>query len=659
MRFSLVIISIFLLSTSFVIAQNADSVFTESKADSVTVYLSADDSLLTNKKDRYLSDTLLSVHSSPYDSFHEFVSNNEIKFSDYRTASELLQNHSFAYYRNSGFMGIPSELNLYGKGFNEISYTGMNSMLNDRATNTFDLHLVQTELVDSIELIPLARGFLYGGWNPVSLNFIQKEIRSRAPKSRIKYYEGSYGESLIDAQFFLLPYKKLNLYFDVTNRTSGERYLNTSFGIWQIKTGALLYLTDNLTLYSDYYYHLGNISINGGIDVKRIGTSDVDATMYNERLAPVRFNNQYNRKHVNRLTGGVRGKLFDQNYSEVTVYYISTLDEFRNNENDAINRVMNDYAEKTSGVFVRQKLETSYLNIDINATIENSQFDNYYGRETFFYNSKQSYSAGGLLSLKLIDTTIIPSFFGRVFRYGSKTGVGLGGDLRVRLSDKIYLYGGLSAMTNSSIYNSINDNNSKLINSEAGFNYSGSILNVRLNVFNSKYDNKFINYYTQVDSNDSYSGLAYPLSNQFGASLYTQFTYSKFMIESKIFSIISNIEGANFSTQPDFILNAGFFYSDILFDNNLKLKAGLTFEMTGKQDYFTYNYERLDVMFVRNKHAIPNAFTLNFSAQGEIQESAIIYFSWENLLDNKYYITPYYPMPVRGIRFGIAWNFIN
>jgi outer membrane cobalamin receptor len=52
-------------------------------------------------------------------------------------------------------------------------------------------------------------------------------------------------------------------------------------------------------------------------------------------------------------------------------------------------------------------------------------------------------------------------------------------------------------------------------------------------------------------------------------------------------------------------------------------------------------------------------YKLDFTAAGEIQKVAIVYFSWENLFDNSYYIIPYYPMFRRGIRFGLAWELFN
>ncbi|HEY7751945.1 MAG TPA: putative porin, partial [Ignavibacteriaceae bacterium] len=50
---------------------------------------------------------------------------------------------------------------------------------------------------------------------------------------------------------------------------------------------------------------------------------------------------------------------------------------------------------------------------------------------------------------------------------------------------------------------------------------------------------------------------------------------------------------------------------------------------------------------------------LDFTLAGEIKKLAIFYFVWENLFGNQYYITPYYPMPDRNVRFGLAWELFN
>ena len=106
---------------------------------------------------------------------------------------------------------------------------------------------------------------------------------------------------------------------------------------------------------------------------------------------------------------------------------------------------------------------------------------------------------------------------------------------------------------------------------------------------------------------------------------------------------------------PETNINAGLYFKDLLFNSNLDLKAGFVLNYTGKQ-----NLRNLSVPFVGILDAdIESWLTLDFTMSAESQKLAIVYFTWENLFDWNYYITSYYPMLERNIRFGVAWEIFN
>ncbi len=107
---------------------------------------------------------------------------------------------------------------------------------------------------------------------------------------------------------------------------------------------------------------------------------------------------------------------------------------------------------------------------------------------------------------------------------------------------------------------------------------------------------------------------------------------------------------------PELNIKAGLYYKDILFNTNLNLKTGFIFYYTGKQNLSPIYYQ--DVLTYFNNE-VAQSFTVDFTLVGEIRKAAIIYFTWENLFDKQYFITPFYPMPSRGIRFGIGWELFN
>ena len=53
------------------------------------------------------------------------------------------------------------------------------------------------------------------------------------------------------------------------------------------------------------------------------------------------------------------------------------------------------------------------------------------------------------------------------------------------------------------------------------------------------------------------------------------------------------------------------------------------------------------------------AVQLDLFISGIIQEAAIVYFVFENLLGSQYYIVPFYPTQSSGIRFGLSWELFD
>jgi len=110
---------------------------------------------------------------------------------------------------------------------------------------------------------------------------------------------------------------------------------------------------------------------------------------------------------------------------------------------------------------------------------------------------------------------------------------------------------------------------------------------------------------------------------------------------------------------PEFTTQSSLFFNSILFDSSLYLKTGFTFKYQSSQKYFQYDFYNSRVYFYVNEKDLSSNNQLDFFLAGRIQGRAILYFIWENLFDEQYYITPYYPMPARGIRFGVSWELYN
>jgi hypothetical protein len=335
---------------------------------------------------------------------------------------------------------------------------------------------------------------------------------------------------------------------------------------------------------------------------------------------------------------------FDWLRSDASVYF-----QFRRDE---MKMSLNSYLEeKVWGINITNKI--IYNDFNFQLLIDCEKINNYYNLvfpETTGDNLLEDFDAdifavGGVFSTKLFNEKLIPSVF---FKYSSfskslaesniltiapsdkssdKNVKSLGADLKYQFEDNLNFYIGYS------IYDVSSDNSPKLF--ETGAKYSNDFVGADL-----KY---FINEYT----NESSSFIHYGNVEGWGLSL--KLKYWKLLLES--FSSIYNSNGEKILTGvPKLKTQTGLYFNSKLFDDNLDLKTGIVFYYLDDLNTYSPTAELVNVA---------QANKLDFTLSGEIQKLAMIYFVWENLINNQYFITPYYPMPVRTIRFGVAWEFLN
>jgi hypothetical protein len=123
---------------------------------------------------------------------------------------------------------------------------------------------------------------------------------------------------------------------------------------------------------------------------------------------------------------------------------------------------------------------------------------------------------------------------------------------------------------------------------------------------------------------------------------------------------------------PDYNGYGSLYYRDILFSNNLDLKAGINCTFSLEQKYFYYNYEygRASNLTMSDSGSLEfidpsyyyydkNAAKLDLFMIGRIQQRAILYFIYENLTGQTIFVVPEFPLQGSGIRLGFAWELYN
>jgi len=201
-------------------------------------------------------------------------------------------------------------------------------------------------------------------------------------------------------------------------------------------------------------------------------------------------------------------------------------------------------------------------------------------------------------------------------------------------------YAGASVFSNAEFLLNKNTDDTKTF--EVGGKYIGSNVFADLKYFKRGGSAAIPPYYYH------YPPIVY--GNLSGIGLRLNANYWKFLIETNT-SYYFNSDEDQLLGVPELQFVGGVFLNGFFFDDNLFLKAGVQFYYTGTNNVPSNVWKEIIVVEPSNK--------IDITVAGEIKGVAIVYFGWENLFDNQYFITPYYPMQERNIRFGISWELFN
>ncbi|MCW9066095.1 MAG: TonB-dependent receptor plug domain-containing protein, partial [Ignavibacteriaceae bacterium] len=342
----------FLFFNSSILSQTADTLFNVSDSlvvDTLSVSTSKDSLFVsnsTNTTDEIVKpDSLIPIQGLPLTDVSQIINKNTFLFYNYRYTGDFLRSFPFNFIKDLGFMGQPNETFMYGIGEGGISFMEDGVLWNNRFLNALDLNEIQSEDIDSIEIVPSPRGFLYGSYNnPVTINFIMKDFLSPEPYSRVRYYEGPDGEAMFDGKFNSQIARKWNLSFQLTNRSTDSSFANNEFSIWQVNTKLKYYLSNSINFSAIYSFVDADVGLNGGVDVDSITkiTNDINSILYDRQLAPVVFPNRG--KGVVNHNFGLRfqGEAFDESNTDVALYYRIARNEIKD-QNDSLSlKLIND-----------------------------------------------------------------------------------------------------------------------------------------------------------------------------------------------------------------------------------------------------------------------------------------------------------------------------
>lgn len=640
--------SLLLLFYAIAFSQSADSLKTYShRQQSDTTKTAQRDTLAlpdsVKAKIRPKTDTLVQIYQKPLNNKSYFNNRNEFDFTNYRYAGDILKSFNLDFSNDYGSIGQPNETYLYGVGNNGISYFEDGIMQNSRLQNFFDLNSIQTESIDSVEIAPLPRGFLYGSFNNmVSVNFITRDFVPPQPYTRIKYYQGPNGEAMIDGLFNQKIYNKFDISFDFTNRKFDFLYANSAYSNWQTKLKIKYYLNNKINIQGTYGFENSKVGLNGGVNIDTLiqNNLNVNEYLYSDIQAPVNSYSNTQKYKFHYVNLRMLSTYFDNSITDFNVYYKFDYTELNQPTDTTYYKTVNK--NKIYGVSLRQDYKKDLFDFQFNGIYETSDLKYYSSTDSSFNYYPVSYnnfSVSAVASLHLLDSTLVPSVF---YKFSNESGNnylpelngsynGYGADITYNPFDKLKFYLGFSNFR-----------------TRAGSNYSHSFEAGISSSFGSLFTDVKLFKRGALQVNNLYPFLNntnYINQDLTGIGANINYMFWKFLLETRTSYYQTGNSSELLYLFPKISFTGGVYYKNIVFSNNLNLKTGLLYTFIGKRN--------------SSVGELSSNWKLDLTAAGEIKKVAMIYFTWENLFDNKYYIIPYYPMYRRGIRIGLAWELFN
>ncbi|MGE5500162.1 MAG: TonB-dependent receptor plug domain-containing protein [Syntrophothermus sp.] len=621
---------------------------------------------------------------------------DQFGMSDYRFAGDMFTRFPFAFLRELGSPGQPAEITMYGAGFNQLGFFHDGILMNNRLLNTGNLFDIQSEQIDSIEILPSPRGFLYGPFNnQAAVNFISREDFSpshqSAPYSRIRYYQAPNDEAMADFIYSSRFFRRLNVSFELTNQTFGNqatvnqttaRFINSDYSLWNISFKTKYLLSDFYNVQFGYNYIKSRTGLFGGLS-RRYADSVLALGSMDDRTAVVDVSDRYQKQTTGTYFLQLLAKPFPGSSIDLNAYYNDNLYEFRLNESSpdtAAYKIRENTVIRTLGAAFRSYYNAGPFNIGFLSSFEKNNINAPLNKMNLYKVdfSYTAFSASFTAALSLLDSTVIPSVFGKYLLYNDKNYPGAGADLVIRLSDAGRIYAGYSVFSqplnfiesgfkryfSSTIFTPPSEK--KVASAQAGLNLRMNNLKMDINVFSRTVSNDPVALISPVQNPavKEFSDIRFMDNTLYGAGAAFTWNIYKIWLEPSFAYYFNKRTSLKKYDLPEYTMNGGIYYRDTLFNNNLHLKAGIYLSMTGPQDFYTYDFENMMRVKpygndLKTYGSISPSLRLDFRITAEVQKKAVLFFTLENLLDNLYFVVPYYFVPGRGIRVGFSWEFLN
>ena len=610
------------------------------------------------------------------DSSMTFI-NDDFDFEQFYSVGKIISYYSPAFVNSFGTFGHPEFINLYDS--DNLTFLSDNISQTDfGSVNPFDFSLTG---IEKIEIVPLTRAFLFSkNLNNSVVNIVSRDTVVKVPLTKIRYFQSKNDEGEISLFFSKQIASRLSLSFNLSNKAVASDYKNSDFSHWSGFVKLKYLLNNKINLIMSYSQIKSIVGLNGGVNVDSIknglGESNYQSILYNNYLAPVVFPNRYLKQSGRNLLVSFVSKFSTNEFFTARVYYSDNLKELRSNEHNEkfsenIPKILNNTSENKLGVDFKNSFSTDFIQTEVFGNLEKQKVSS-----PIYINKINSTngSLGAILTLKGFSKILLPSLFANSVFYDGNKFFGYGTDINFASNHFYSFAAGVSYYEKPFplFVKKIGQiNKSKVFTAECSGNFTVSNSSLKLTAFYVDKKNAPFAFSTEPEQqylNPEKIDFGLTDKSTIGGNLFANINYSKFQLITNA-TYKYSLTFDNIQDLPYFTANAGLFYKDSLFSNNLYLKTGINVFFRGRQNNLFYNFETgspvrfyktdFDKIFTLPYDGSEKSFTIDFTLLGRIQNRATFFFIFENLTDKEYFVVPYYPEKSRGIRFGIEWDINN
>ncbi len=598
----------------------------------------------------------------------KYVDVNGLRFMDYTYLGGILENFPGVFIRNQQGAGQYNQLNIRGVDWRSIAVSANGRPMNDPLTGVYNLFHFAPEYADRIEIISGPRAFLYGvNATGGALNLVTKNYNSNKPLSKLNYSESFYSYAYTDGTFSQNISRKVNVTVGFQHQSNGGRFPNSAHDAWTVRAKVRYNVSRDFNIILSEYLSRTETQLNGGIDLTKTG---IPALAFDRIQAEVVNPDAFEKTTRNDVDLSFVGTFMEDtvNVTTLTFYYSNSFREYRDKEFGVSNGVKIDSDHRASwmGAHFTQDFRFAFQQLSIGASIEMRQIE---GSPNLGRRRNSLGSLWAKEEIRLSDIVALAGF-ARYNNFMRQSGLGYGADATINLGGWVSLYGGLSASKRFPGYQELFWSDSTVTRpgslrseSHRTFELGGIIrygnIQAQVSIFHRTVEDPILikrSSVAYVFPSLEFTNGGKLITNGFEVKLNARFAW--LVIEGTgTFVTQQDENSATLARYPKISARGGVYYWNRILNDKLNLKIGLKGRFVSSSSGDVFNPEVVAYAPNTGPELGYGSSIDGFLIAGI--GSAHIHFMWENLTNSRYYITPYYPVLDRAVRFGISWQFFD